>query len=410
LDFSPDDLREAKALIRNMQQEGVQDELGFGVIQSAIADRLYPATSTTMTAARYLFFIPALFEWLEQQRVPSGRFETKAFQKQDELCGVLKRTEGPRSGVIGLQAGKSLTRFPSNIYWNGLRRLGLFQRECSESTYLLQLDHSYQQAASHADDDGVRSGGSEQLGFWDEQRPVSTFLDRKGNIRPDTSFRLTRAEAQDLLRRYEGLAGRPSKDEVSLMLCQVERRIDRLEFPWSLPEPPAALAEILDHARALSAAARGATLLYNGLLLEQRQRQGLRVPEVALGEAFERWFESTRPWLESWSTERFFRLPVIAAAVRDGDQRFLSAWMKQVKARRTANALFEDHEARKRIRDREREKKGYKARLVSPAHLKAWNPPEVLPSNEWAPFELSYRHDVGQRFAAEIIQGLAGTD
>src|SRR5439155_25532339 len=53
LDLSPGELRRARNLIRDWQGERVLDELGLGIMQSAIADRLHPATSTIMTRSRY---------------------------------------------------------------------------------------------------------------------------------------------------------------------------------------------------------------------------------------------------------------------------------------------------------------------------------------------------------------------
>ena len=69
VDFSPEDLRRARDPTKGMQPKGVLDELGFGILQSAMADRLYPATTTVMTTSRYLYFVPAIYS---HARAPKG--------------------------------------------------------------------------------------------------------------------------------------------------------------------------------------------------------------------------------------------------------------------------------------------------------------------------------------------------
>jgi hypothetical protein len=401
LDFRPEDMRSARTLIRELQEDGLLDELGFGVLQNAIAERLYPATTTIMTASRYLFFLPAIYEHLENKRTPSRKFEDSARELQNQLRDVLKQTEGERRGVIGYQAGKDLKRLPSNIYWNGMRRLGLFRRNWSESTYHTRLDQIYAESEPHEDDDGALHGGEEQA-LWDRERPTPTFLDAQGNFKPKTDFRLTRAEARDLLHRYETFF--PD----SLLTYLLRNRIPELQYPWDLPRPPASLDLVLRHARALSALAQGVTLHYYALLLEARGQRGLAVPEVNLEDAFERWHEEARPVLETWNIEQFLTLDFVADnALRPGDPTFLRAWRAEALARGDASTLFRSAKGRQLVRDREARVKPSKARLRFPSYLEAWNP-AFLQQGPLGEYGLFYRHRIGQRFAREIIQGLGG--
>ncbi|HYO54264.1 DUF6361 family protein [Archangium sp.] len=107
LDFRPEDMRSARTLIRELQEEGLLDELGFGVLQNAIADRLYPATSTIMTASRYLFFLPAIYEHLENKRTPSRDIEEAARAKQNQLRDVLKISSSARDASTAATASSS---------------------------------------------------------------------------------------------------------------------------------------------------------------------------------------------------------------------------------------------------------------------------------------------------------------
>lgn len=399
VDFHPEDMRSARTLIREFQEEGLLDELGFGVLQNAIADRLYPATSTIMTASRYLFFLPAIYEYLEHERTPSQDIEEAARAKQNQLREVLKQTEGPNRGVIGFQAGQELKRPPSNIYWNGMRRLGLFRRNWSESTYYARLDQLHAESELHADDDGALYGKAESEAIWDRKRPTPAFLDTKGNFKPNTDFRLTRSEAQELLQRFATFF--PD----SLLTYLVQHRIPELSYPWALPRPPASLLRVLRHARALSALAQGVTIQYYALLLEALSARQRSTPDVELEEAFARWEQEARPVLEGWDLEEFFSTDFLCAAQRSGDCAFLTSWREVALASPNASSLFRSERGRRLVRDRELRVKPYKARLKYPAYLEAWNP-AFLSQGSLQEYGLFYRHRVGQRFVREIIQGL----
>lgn len=394
-------MRSAQALIRELQEDGLLDELGFGVLQNAIADRLYPATTTIMTASRYLFFLPAIYEHLESKRIPSRELDDKARQLQNQLRDVLKETEGDRRGVIGYQAGKDLKRLPSNIYWNGMRRLGLFRRSWSESNYQSQLDQHYAESEPHVDDDGALHGGGEEQALWDRTRPTPSFLDARGNFKPDLDFRLTRAEARDLLQRFE------ERFPDSLLTYQLRNRIPELAYPWDLPRPPSSLALVLKHAQALSALAQGVSLQYYALLLEARRQRGLAGADVDLEPAFEQWHDEARPLLEQWSLEEFFDTGFFVEAQRPGDRKFLKGWCADVLARDSASAIFHSASGRQLVRQREEWVKPYKARLKYPSYLEAWSP-AFLEQGQQGTYGLFYRHRIGQRFAREIIQGLGG--
>ncbi|NHB84268.1 hypothetical protein G7085_05605 [Tessaracoccus sp. HDW20] len=49
-----------------------RDELGIGVIRDTIADGLFPGTSTLLTRARYLLFIPGVTSWRRARATRRG--------------------------------------------------------------------------------------------------------------------------------------------------------------------------------------------------------------------------------------------------------------------------------------------------------------------------------------------------
>jgi hypothetical protein len=129
------------------------DELGLGTLRDAFADMLFPGTSAPQTRARYFLFVPWMYLKLEADRVASADIEKRARREELRLIGRLL-DGGESDGVIGRVAKGALQRLPANIYWSGLRRLGICVFDGSQD--------AYQQS---------RSGWSERFG--DTQRPES---------------------------------------------------------------------------------------------------------------------------------------------------------------------------------------------------------------------------------------------
>lgn len=60
------------------KEREARDELGIGGIRDAIADQLFPGTSTIQTRLRYVLFIPWLFAQLEQKNTSSSNYPSAA--------------------------------------------------------------------------------------------------------------------------------------------------------------------------------------------------------------------------------------------------------------------------------------------------------------------------------------------
>ena len=68
LDFSEKDRRRALDAISLLNGPDTRDELGVGTIRDALADTLFPGTTTIQTRARYFLLIPWLYQMLEKRR------------------------------------------------------------------------------------------------------------------------------------------------------------------------------------------------------------------------------------------------------------------------------------------------------------------------------------------------------
>src|SRR6478672_6784402 len=111
LDFSESDRQTALDVIDLFREKGTVDELGMGTIRDAIADLLFPGTSTIMTRARYYVFIPWIYLRQEQKKTPSNEIAQAARKDEISLIAALKK-KGESQGVIGVDAGPLLKRLP----------------------------------------------------------------------------------------------------------------------------------------------------------------------------------------------------------------------------------------------------------------------------------------------------------
>src|SRR6266540_4092288 len=119
LDFSEQERRKMIEVIQLFKEQDTRDELGIGSVRDTLAEMLFPGTGTLQTRARYFLIIPWLFLGYEQQSLPSARINDRLRIDERRLIPTLLKEE--RFGVIGQVSGVNLHRFPSSIYWTGLR-------------------------------------------------------------------------------------------------------------------------------------------------------------------------------------------------------------------------------------------------------------------------------------------------
>lgn len=95
--------------------EDSRDELGLGSIRDALADLLFPATSTIQTRLRYMLLAPWIYKKALKDRPPAVR-KDYARALEIRLIEALVRG-GETSGVIGSTVREKLKRLPSDVYW-----------------------------------------------------------------------------------------------------------------------------------------------------------------------------------------------------------------------------------------------------------------------------------------------------
>lgn len=364
LDFSESDRQKALDVLDLFREKGTVDELGIGTIRDAIADLLFPGTSTIMTRARYYLFIPWIYLRLEDKKTPSSEIARLARRDEILLIEALART-GEKEGVIGIEARSALKRLPSTIYWQSLGVLVIKRYPGSIDNYHRSLDAFYGRGdVIRGDDQHVIAGGNQRR--WDPSLPKAP-----DNFLKEASLRLRKEDANYL--REKVMQAAPH----SLLAYLVNEPLDASNpvFPWN-HEAAQRFPEInkadLHHARLFAEVMHGSALLYNLMLAVTKQdsdrTDGYRA-------AFRDWAElmkSRDAALKAWNRTDFWRLVHgTGARIPRQTESFVNLWLGMVIGRDAA-ALETSKSAHNTIIERERLLKGGLARLTNARPLDRW--------------------------------------
>ncbi len=139
IDFSKDERNKVLNVIHLLDEPGAVDELGIGAIRDAFAEYFFPGTSTVQTRAKYFLIVPYVL-----MEAGNGNYGSdlnsilRRIDNEERICrDILIKTSS--DGVIGSRDPKSwVLRTPSNIYWNGIKRMGIFTEDLSVSEYIHQ--------------------------------------------------------------------------------------------------------------------------------------------------------------------------------------------------------------------------------------------------------------------------------
>ena len=130
--LSQKERKTAEQALADLGPDGTRDELGFGVVHFAYADRFFPGTSVQHTKLRYVWFV--CWSYLElQQRAAGEPFPRGELERIEDRTGHrLLRQYGNEDGhgIIGgrvLRVGRSPVVKPSAVYWNAMRSWGVVE-------------------------------------------------------------------------------------------------------------------------------------------------------------------------------------------------------------------------------------------------------------------------------------------
>ena len=393
LDTSEHDRRRALDVIDLFSVRDTRDELGLAGVRDAWADRLVPGTSTIQTRARYFLFVPWIYGRLERKSVAASAVARRARKAELDLIGAI--SESDEEGLpIGARAGRGLKRLPSNIYWNGLRRLRIRRFDGSLETY----HRSFGRQSSWLEEQGEQTGN----GAWNPHLPPPPEDFPKRAV-----LRLERGEAEFL--RDQVLTHAPGT--LFAFLVAANGYEEGTDFPWehALQEQmPAHLRLWIWHAEAFSVAVHGAALLYNLMLAEKlgakgqseaggdawaedyRSKLSLWAQDVeALGPAFHSWDR-----MEFWQLTREINPRISGSAVLFADR-----WIDMVQKASEVASLVDDEHARKLIERREFALKKGRSRLRHREQLERWG-------GAAGAQRIDYRWGITQRLVRDVQEGL----
>ena len=124
IDFSAEDKNAMLNVINMFREQDTRDELGFASIRDSYSDYFFPGTTTIQTRAKYMLFVPWIYQRIESKNIEPSKIEDKARNEEVRLIHCLKENN-QTEGLIGMYAGSTLQRLPSNIYWFGLLSWGI---------------------------------------------------------------------------------------------------------------------------------------------------------------------------------------------------------------------------------------------------------------------------------------------
>ncbi len=360
LDFSSEEQRRTREILRLFEEKESRDELGIGQVRDAFSDLLFPGTSVLLTRARYFLIVP----WCAQHadstaHYKRGRLTLDAVERR-ALVALMKESPG-EVGIIGARAGTKVKNLPSVLYNQALERYGISRPAAEDGS----LDE--EELGEHAT--------RQSFGRWSASLPPAPagFPDAlPGGVQ------LSAEEASWLSEHI--VASCP--DTYLTHLLRSGLPMPDVDWPWDHPALASAPEEtrtVVRDAELFSLAMHGAALLYNLLIGEWYESKGLtdvaepaanyRDQLAAWGTAVEQ-----RPERSSWDTDAMWQRvirqnPRIAGNV--GARRFITDWLDFFVAGPVAG-IADDEVLRRRIRQRERSVKGAQSRLTNERLLRSW--------------------------------------
>jgi hypothetical protein len=391
LDFSAEDQRRTREMLRLFEEKESRDELGIGQVRDAFSDLLFPGTSVLLTRARYFLIVPWCGQFADSTAHYQRGRQTLDMVERRALV-ALKAAASGEPGIIGAYAGTAVKNLPSVLYKQALERYGI-ARPAVESGVLAE-----EAVGEHVTRDAP--------GRWVSSLPTapSGFPDTI-----DGGVRLSPEEATWLQEQIT--AATPDAYLTHVLLS--DWPVHGVEWPWSHPAvetAPAEMAAVVDDAELFSLAMHGAALLYNLLISEWYESKALSSvsnPVATYREALDTWGDQVlaHPKRSSWDTAAMWRRVMSQNPRIEGNmraRRFISDWL-DVFVLGDVDDLADDAALRQLIKQRERSIKGAQSRLANEKLLRSW-------AGASGSRRLTYRWGNVAGLIADIHEGMESSD
>ncbi|MHB1344373.1 MAG: DUF6361 family protein [Thermoleophilia bacterium] len=404
LDYSEAQRRRALEFIDTFAERDTRDELGIGVIRDTFSELMFPGTSTVQTRARYFLFVPWMYLKAEAyaRRAPrtAEAMATQCRYLEVSLIAPIGRSDDS-DGLFGREARDGLKQLPSAIYWQGLETWGIrrFSGPRAQLHGELARRAGTTPVVEFRDPDEEPRSAQGLSAHWDPHLPPCP-----PNIWENASFRLLHHEAEYLRDRL--MATLPETLLTSLVEAGV---VTDVSAPWFHPlcgQFHPNHEEQLAHARAFSLAIRGAAVLYNLMLAEEKARasDGAETLVHSYRKEFSAWTDEmshAEDELASWDRLRFWDIVLSHGARVGRTKTFVDQWLDHALA--GPAQLADDGRARELVRRREVTLKGGLARLTNRRALELWSEASGMQ-------RLNYRWSTVQTMVTDILRGLEEPD
>lgn len=353
-------------LLNLFNEQGTVDEMGLGMIRDAFSGELFPGITSLQTHLRYVLFVPWIYQKLDAR--PANEENLRENLRRAEVELIKPLAQNGDTGVIGVNAGASLQRRPSSIYWNCLRRWGIFQYPRSQSWYHSQRTRKMDRArvrSNEYDDPSV------DRPFWHPKLP---------NTAPDfprsVTFKLRDEEALFI---QEQISTHCSGSLLAFLAMHPETSLD-VSF-WDLPVTNTAntsVRETVELARRFSLFVESMPLMYNLMLAEQQadlaeiwDAGAARVEEYQ--HRIDDWIRRERAEEHSFSPSDLWAfLSLVRCHVKYPTKKFINDWAARLASIGVSN-ISTDREIRDLVRKRELKLKGKaRARLYNTDKVRDW--------------------------------------
>lgn len=385
LDASHEEQRRMRDIVNLFTQKDSREELGIGTMRDALSDMLFPGTSTLLTRARYLFFIPWCYQFGAMHATDAEGGRRVGERAERDLISTLIG-EHETDGLLGQRVGSALRMLPSTLYWGTMRRYGILAPGSTTLNAAVTADIERRHRDPESDT---------ELGGWLPSLPP---VPRDFPKTSAGGFELTLPEAELLAHRIRLGA------EGSLLAHLVDDRPGDNRAPWLDPashRAPESVQAGLEQARLFSFAVHGAALLYNFELAKAYTEAGYTRIDVSVDtyEArYERWLADVpKSGLDAWDIEDFFALVLREnPRISTRSRMFLRDWVG-------LTLQGDQQRAADRVRLHERQHKQGQSRFRNPKLLEVWG-------GASGDGEIVFRWSQVRRVLADIHHGLARTD
>ena len=346
IDFDQDDREWVNGILELFHTENARDELGLGTIRDTLSDMMFPGTSAIQTRLRYMLFVP----WIYQRAIKSKSSNPEHYARNLEIRLITSlETGNEKKGVIGRTVHGKLKRLPSEIYWSGIRRLGILAVRGSRGKIANTECSPYTWASNFPEEP---PGFLSKTNFDLTKKEACFFCDQLENLANSEHFHL-----------WHELAQSGTHEECDQIWLHPNRG------DWSGEN-----CDIVDNVENFALTMHGAALLYNMMLAQKQSFLKITSAKNLITEyrgKLDKWTAGNPvKRVKNWDREKFMNLIKYRRLLNPSTECFVHEWCDMVL--RSDGNVEAYSEARNLIEKREHMLKGSRARLRNEDALRRW--------------------------------------